>query len=257
MQSVLTWMGNKRLMTKKLLPLIPAHQSYCEVFAGSAALLLAKEPSSLEVLNDLDGELINFYRVARFHREALVEELEWMPRARAEFDDVRTQRGLTDIQRAARWLFLNKYSFGGKGESWGRKKYGPPLSRKNLLANIYALAERLHDVVLENQDWRGVLGFYDGPETFFFLDPPYVDTEYYASMERAWREEDHAELAAAVLRLKGSWVMTYNDHELVRELYAGCEMLEVEQTHSLPKEGSPGKMKQIIIMSRRCRSAAA
>ena len=209
-----------------------------------------EEPSPLEVLNDLDGELINFYRVARFHREALVDELEWMPRSRDEFDDARRQPGLTDIQRAARWLFLNKYSFGGRGESWGRGKDRPPLSRKNLIANIYALGERLHDVVLENQDWRAILAFYDAPATFFFLDPPYVDTEYYASMERPWRDNDHLELACAVLALNGSWVMTYNDHSLVRELYAECELTEFEQAHTLPKEGKAGAMKQLVIRPR-------
>lgn len=240
-------MGNKRLLAKRLAELIPAHKTYCEVFAGSAALLLAKAPSGAEVLNDLDGELVNFYRVARFHRETLVDELEWMPRARQEFEEARQQSGLTDIQRAARWLFLNKYSFGGKSESWGRGKHRPPLSRKNLIANIYALAERLHDVHLENKDWRDVLAFYDDPDTFFFLDPPYVDTEYYASMDRGWSELDHTELAAVVLALNGSWLMTYNDHPLIRELYAVCEITEFDQAKTLPSGGNSGRMNQLVI----------
>ncbi|MFQ5549806.1 MAG: DNA adenine methylase [Gemmatimonadales bacterium] len=240
-------MGNKRLMAKEILPLVPAHRCYCEPFAGSAAVLLTKDPSPNEVLNDLNGDLINFYRIVRFHKDELVRELWHMPVSRSEFYDAKAQPGLTDIQRAARWFYRNKFGFGGKGEHFGRTKHRGPASREGLWWRLEALCERLQDVILENQDWRSIFGFYDSSETFFFIDPPYVETEQYSSQR--WSERDHVELAESVLSLRGSWVLTYNDHDLVRRLYDGTPLREVSQAQQLAKDakGRSHRMYQVII----------
>ena len=165
MQPVISWMGNKRLMTRRLLTLLQERWRYVEPFAGSAALLLAKEPSKVEVLNDLNGDLVNFYRVIKYHKEEFIREFGEVPVARQEFADYLNQRGLTDIQRAARWFYLNKFSFGGKGQHYARQRDRPPIDREGLLWRLGALKERLRGVVLENQDWREVLRFYDADST--------------------------------------------------------------------------------------------
>ena len=101
----ISWPGGKSRYLDRILPLIPKHTCYVEPFAGGLAVLLAKPRSSLEVINDLNGDLINFYRCVRFHADVLLTELEFVLNSRQEFHDFRSQPGLTDIQRAARWFF--------------------------------------------------------------------------------------------------------------------------------------------------------
>src|SRR5205085_1031202 len=94
-------------------PLLPKHHCYCEPFAGGLAVFLAKPRSPIEVVNDVNGDLVTFYRCVRFHQDPLLTELEFVLNSRREFLDFRDQPGLTDIQRAARWFHRNKNCFGG------------------------------------------------------------------------------------------------------------------------------------------------
>ena len=108
-----TWPGGKSRLLKHILPLIPKHTCYVEPFAGGLAVMLAKPRSAIEVLNDLNGDLVTFYRCVRFHSDSLLTELEFVLNSRQEFTDFITQIGLTDIQRAARWFFRNRNCFRG------------------------------------------------------------------------------------------------------------------------------------------------
>src|SRR3954469_8509285 len=112
MKPALRWTGGKTRMLKYILGIIPPHICYCEPFAGGLAVLLAKEPSQVEVINDIHSDLTRFYRVARFHLDALLQELGFALNARADFRDYIDQPGLTDIQRAARWFMRVKMAFG-------------------------------------------------------------------------------------------------------------------------------------------------
>jgi len=111
---VIKWPGGKTRLLKHLLPL-PPHTCFVEAFAGGAALLLAKQPSPVEVLNDLNGDLINLYRQLKYHAEAVIAELQWMPFSRELMREWIANPGLTEIQRAARWIRCNSISFGGGG----------------------------------------------------------------------------------------------------------------------------------------------
>ncbi len=110
---VLSWPGGKSRLLGSILPLISKHHCYVEPFAGGLAVLLAKPRSNLEVVNDVNGDLVSFYRCVRYHCDALLTELEFVLNSREEFIGFREQVGLTDIQRAARWFYRNKTCFGG------------------------------------------------------------------------------------------------------------------------------------------------
>src|SRR5579862_1892928 len=119
MKPVFPWPGRKSWAVKHIIPRIPQHTCYCEPFAGGIAILLAKEPSLVEVINDLNADLVNFYRCVRFHPDEPIREIQWALRSRREFADLKAQGGLTDIQRAATWFRIQTLSFGGDGVSYG------------------------------------------------------------------------------------------------------------------------------------------
>ena len=125
----------------------------------------------MEVANDINRELISFYRCVKFHLDELCRELEFMPNSRADFEDYLLHPGLTEIQRVARWYVRNSISFGGMGHHFGASH----ASRAARLDKIKALNQRPDKTCLENLPWDTLVERYDTPETFFFFDPPYFD----------------------------------------------------------------------------------
>ena len=115
MSSFFPWMGGKSKIAKRLDQLLPEHKCYVEVFAGAANLLFAKEKSKTEVLNDINSELVNLFRVVRWHPREFIRELAFFTQSRIDFEDYKAQQGLTDIQKAARSWFIMKAAFGGLG----------------------------------------------------------------------------------------------------------------------------------------------
>lgn len=138
---IIPWMGGKRRLAKHLLPLFPEHKTYVEAFAGGAALFFMKDPSKVEVINDLNGELVNLYRILKHHDEEFVKQFRWALVSRDEFKRQLTSNPntLTDIQRAARFYYLQKLAFGGKttGQTFGTAPSTPPK------LNLYRIEEDL------------------------------------------------------------------------------------------------------------------
>jgi len=132
--------GGKSRMLPTLLPMLAQyqHRCYCEPFCGGAAVLLAKPPSEHEVLNDIDGEIVNLYRQVKYHVDELLREMQWMIESRQDFDDYKRQPGLTEIQRAARFAYRNFYSFAGDNDSFGVKRIGFT-TRSYLLSKVSAV----------------------------------------------------------------------------------------------------------------------
>lgn len=247
MNPTISWPGGKRRLVKHILPKLPEHRGFIEVFGGGAAVLLAKEPSPIEVYNDLDERLVTFFRVARNHPDALLAELELIPNARSEFEAFLGQEGLTDIQRAARWFVRNKTSFGAKGQHFGtsRKSGGAAHgSRRYRLRQIQALNERLDSVCIERLDWRELLPKYDHPENCFYFDPPY--TAGYQYPVGAWDEDDHLALREAIMELEGPWVLSYDDSDFVRELYSDCRIQGVDRQTGI-NHAAKGRFHEVII----------
>lgn len=222
-------------MLPKLLPHIPEKSGYIEVFGGGAALLLAKPKSKLEVYNDINSEVVNLYRIAKYHPDALAQELQNMPVSRAFLRDtlqVSTTNWLTDLQRAAIYLHANKASFGGKGTSFPvcrAPDASPVISRQNITQLIQHFSERMSQVLIENLDYRRIFTNYDHPGNFIFLDPPYYNAQ--TTNYPGWNEFEMKEFAAHVEQLQARWLITVDDSPLNRGLWKGRH-IEAVQTRN-------------------------
>jgi DNA adenine methylase len=245
----ISWPGGKSRLLQHLLPKIPEHYCYCEPFAGGLALLLAKGRSRLEVINDINGDLIAFYRCVRFHVDALISELEFVLNSREEFRDFITQPGLTDIQRAARWFFRNKNCFGGTDlKSFGTSALGGGAShgsRQARMETIRALSLRLDRVCVERLDWQRCVELYDRATTFFFLDPPY--TECGETMYKGWTDTDVQALKNRLDLLRGRWLLTLNDTPSIRAIFEGCEITAVDRAKGINGKAAEKRYRELVI----------
>lgn len=249
MQSFMGWVGGKRLLAKTIAALLPRHTCYVEVFGGAAWVLFAKEPSKVEVYNDRDGRLVELFRSIKYHAQAFVRELEFVVPSRELFDLFREQRGLTEIQRAARFYYVVKMSFGKRGEHFG---YGKDegggtggLVLHRVTARVDEVRQRLEKATVEHDDFERVLERFDGPKTCAFLDPPYIAGETYRV---PFTEDDHERLYAAVSRLQGRCLITYDDHEWVRQRYHGATWRIYAVTGKyLLANAAPQAARQLII----------
>ncbi|MBB5033131.1 DNA adenine methylase [Prosthecobacter vanneervenii] len=223
---IIRWPGGKTRLLSHLLPLLRPHTIFVEAFAGGAALTLAKEPSKVEVINDINGELVNLYRHAQYHLDALIQEVEFTLNARAELEALIEQPGLTGLQQAARYLLRNRLSFGGSGTSFAVcRKHAQP-SRAAVLEKLRDFNARLDKVAVENLSYERLVKNYDSPGTLWFFDPPYTagDTGMYA----VWNHEEMAAFAGVVSGLQGDWIVTVNDAPENRALFKGHEIQAVE-----------------------------
>ncbi len=177
---IIPWQGGKSRIAKDLLPLFPNHSCYVELFCGGAALFFMRdEPANTEVINDSNGELVNLYRVLQNHLEEFVRQFKWCITSRQifEWEKLKVPDTLTDIQRAARFYYLQRHAFGGKvsGQSFGTKTTGRGLNLLRIEEDLSAAHLRLNGVFIENDSWDKCFDRYDREHTFFYADPPYLD----------------------------------------------------------------------------------
>jgi DNA adenine methylase len=223
--STFRWMGSKRRLAPLILSRFPEHTTYVEVFAGSGAVLFARaEPAKVEVLNDIDGDITNFFRVCKHHLVELCGQFRWAITSRKIFEWTKDTppEVLTDIQRAARFYYLQRLCFGGK--STGRN-FGVGVTTSNSLdlvnveqgfSDIHA---RLGGVVIESLPWEQCLDRYDRPTTLFFMDPPYLGTAGY--LGERWKLPHYEAIAAALRAARGKALLTINDHPDIRRVFEG------------------------------------
>ncbi|OAM89357.1 DNA adenine methylase [Termitidicoccus mucosus] len=246
---VIGWAGGKTRLLKYLLPLIPTHTAYCEVFGGGLALFCAKQPSPVEIINDINGDLVSFYRCCKYHLDPVLDELDLVLNSRQDFEDYCQQPGLTEIQRAARWFIRNRLSFGGQGTSFAISRKQPLTSRAQRLVAIRTLSHRLDRTTIEHRNWVKIFELYDAPETFFFVDPPYLDSggENYDG----WSVADLTAFCERLGGLKGKWLFTFQDCEEVRSLMPGFRIKSIDRAKGIANKGGPAKRyKEVIITPR-------
>ena len=233
------YVGGKKQLAGRLAALIEAtpHDLYGEVFAGMAGVFFRRSTApKVEVLNDLSRDVITFFRVLQHHYQALMDMLKWQLSSRAEFERLVGQdpERLTDLQRAARFLYLQRLAFGGKvaGRTFGIARSQPaPFNVLALAETLHAAHERLVGVWLECLPWDAFLDRWDKPGALFFLDPPYHGTEHYYGrglFERA----DFQRMADRLATLQGRFILTINDHPHIREAFAAFHMETAEVTYS-------------------------
>lgn len=231
--------GGKGRLLKYLLPLIPKHRLYCEVFGGGLALFLAKNPSDIEVINDIDQSLVSFYRVAKFHKDTLLDELDLVLNSRQEFNDYRDQPGLTEIQKAARWFIRNKLSFGGLGSHFAATRTSHYSRRSTWILNIQALNRRLDTTTIERLSWEKFLDAYDHATGFYFLDPPYFDAG--GAAYNGWDLDEFLQFADRVQKLKGKWLVTFQDSPEARRAFKHCKITPIERPNGIGNNGKNPK----------------
>jgi DNA adenine methylase len=228
------WYGGKYSHLDWLLPLLPACHHYCEPFAGSAAVLLNRSPAAVETYNDLDGEVVNFFRVLRDHKAELVEMIGLTPFSREEFGRAcELDMAVSPLERARRFYVRARQVRTGLAQtaSLGRWANCKNTSRAGMsgvvsrwLGGVEALpeiAERLLRVQIENRPALDVIRLYDETDTLFYCDPPYVhgtrgdDKAYGHEMT----DRQHRDLAAALSAASGLVAISNYDCELMRDLY--------------------------------------
>ncbi|WP_221029904.1 DNA adenine methylase [Actomonas aquatica] len=246
---VIGWPGGKGRLLKHILPHVPDHLVYVEVFGGGLAVFLGKPPSDVEVINDINGDLVSFYRCCKYHLDPLLDELDLVTNSRQEMEDFLRQPGLTEIQRAARWFIRNKISFGGMGETFAVSRVRPLGSRVNRLTAIRSLNRRLDRTTIENVSWEKCLDLYDHPKGFFFLDPPYLDSG--GGAYKGWSELELERFAIAVHGLQAKWMVTFQDCEQVRTAFGGKRIIPIERANGIGNNhGKTGRTyREVMILS--------
>ncbi|WP_049191658.1 DNA adenine methylase [Serratia marcescens] len=232
---IIPWVGGKRKLARQILPLFPKHTCYVEPFCGGAALFFSKEPSKVEVVNDINGELINLYRVVKHHLEEFVRQFKWALSSRQifEWEKLCVPETLTDIQRAARFYYLQNMAFGAKveGQTFGTSTTSSP--RLNLLRleeSLSAAHLRLSRTLIEHMDWMTCVKKYDRPHTLFYLDPPYWGTQGYGV---EFGLEQYSLIAELARTIQGKMIISVNDIPEMRKVFDGLSMVSAGVTYSL------------------------
>lgn len=213
MRAPFPYFGGKQLMAPTLLDLMPPHDVYVEVFGGSGALLFAKRPSKLEVYNDLDSGLVNFFRILRSHAQSTVlkRSLRFTPYGREEWEMCRaTWRYETEpIEKARRWFVALNQSFSktptSQGWSYCKQPSGHAVSKfRGYVAQIEECAERMQLVQVEQIDALDLIRRYDAPNVLFYVDPPYLpETRKGHGYHHELSAEDHEALLATLTAARG------------------------------------------------------
>ena len=252
MKPIIPWMGGKQRLAKKILPHFPKHSCYVEPFAGGAAMLLAKEPVKTEVLNDSNGELVNLYRVVQNHLGEFVSQFRWALTSRQIYSWCKKTdpETLTDIQRAARFYYLQKLSFGGRSvnPTFGTTTTTAP--RLNLLRIEEELSDmhlRLSRVYIEQLDWKDVIKKYDRPHTLFYCDPPYWQLSGYES-KFGW--EEYLRLKDFAESIAGNIVISLNDHPDIQKLFKDFKTVTFTLNYTVGS-GKGKSAKELLILGKK------
>jgi DNA adenine methylase len=230
----LAYIGGKNRLAKKIISILPEHTTYVEAFAGGAQVFFHKAPSAVEVLNDLDSEIVNFFRVCQHHYEEFLRHLHYCLISRKWYELFLSTNPhmLTDIQRASRYFYLQKNSFGGLILNQ-HYHYGviqrPNYNSRRIPEVIRAAHERLQGVQIESLPYEQILKRYDRPTTLFYMDPPYWQRKLY---RHNFTEEDFIALETRLHDVKGQFVLSLDDHPKVRELFGGWHTLPIDLAYT-------------------------
>jgi DNA adenine methylase len=246
----LSYIGGKRALAKRIIELMPEHKTYVEAFAGGAQVFFHKPRSEVEVLNDLDHEIVNFFRVCQNHHEELVRYLRFTIVSRGQFDLLRKTgpEGLTDIQRAARYLYILKNSFASlvRNPTYHWHVVHPPgFNPEKLPEIIHNTHRRLARVQIEELPYDKIIRNFDRPSTFFFLDPPYFGKKLY---HYNFETKDFEHLAEVLRTVKGKFLLTLNDVPEVRKIFRHFRMQSVELAYTTQKHAGR-RYREVFIMN--------
>jgi len=254
------WYGGKFSHLDWLLPLLPACHHYCEPFAGSAAVLLNRPPAPVETYNDLDGEVVNFFRVLRDEADALTQAIGLTPFSREEFALACTlDPDVPPVERARRFYVRARQVRTGLNQTaslgrWANCKNTSRAGMSGVISRwlggvelLPRIAERLLRVQIENRPALDVIRLYDSPETLFYCDPPYVHVT--RGDAKAYRFEmtdaEHIELAGVLNSVRGRVALSNYDCELLHRLYPPPRWFK---TKSAPRTNHATKGRRVEVL---------
>ena len=274
--------GNKTAILHILYALFPMNYGrFIDVFGGSGSVLLGKPTvDPFEVYNDFDRNLVNLFRCMKDRTMAVIRELGFCnlnsredfiairkffdheqftdkylseemklteimlpPPEAAELNEIRLRiTGDYDVRRAAMFLKLLRNSYSSSGKSFASQ----PFDIRKLFGLIQELEDRMANVVIENQDFETLIRHYDRSDAFFYADPPYLTSEDMYAVDFGWN--DHVRLREVLGRIKGRFLLSYNDHPAIRKLYAGFNIFDFSRPHSMAQRYEAGKeFKELLI----------
>jgi DNA adenine methylase len=248
MAGPISYIGGKNRLAKRVIEIFPKHITYVEAFAGGAQVFFHKEPSKVEVLNDLDGEMVNFFRVCQQHYEELLRYFRFSLVSRKWFDLIKAENPetLTDIQRAARHLYLLRNCFASlvRNPVYHRNVIQPPSFNLESLPQLIEKAhKRLERVQLECAPYEEILRRFDRPTTLFYLDPPYWGRNLY---RYNFGEADFEKLAEWLGNIRGKFILSLNDVPEVRALFGRFRIEQVE-LHYTSQKAAGRRYKEVLI----------
>lgn len=255
------WVGGKSRLRKQIIELFSPHTCYVELFSGAAWVLFGKPPSNVEVLNDIDQDLITFFRVVKERPEELIASFEWELVSRAEFERLArlNPNQLTDVQRAHRFYYLIMASWGGEFHyprfqtsindgGHGNRLFGALQTLRKRIMPVY---ERLRTVIIENLSWQECFDRYNRPDALMYIDPPYPENgcNYVYNMRE---REDHELLAARLGQARCQWILSSYDTPFIRELFAQHIIIPLESKSGMNTEKNGNTRvtnKEVVILN--------
>jgi len=233
------YIGGKRLLSRRLVPMIEKipHSIYAEPFIGMGGIFFRRRViPKTEIINDRSGDVVNLFRILQRHYPQFIEVLKFQITSRREFERLAKVNPLTltDLERAARFLYLQRTSFSGKvaGRTFGISlERGARFNLMRLLPLLEDIHERLSAVIIENLDWADFINRYDRENTLLYLDPPYFGVENYYGKDLFSRDQ-FSHLATRLERIKGKFILSINDVPEIRRLFANFTILEADVNYS-------------------------
>lgn len=251
---VAPWVGGKRALSKQLVERIgrTPHGLYAEPFVGMGGVFLRRDQRpKTEVINDISTDVTTLFRVLQRHYQAFVDMIRWQITSRTEFERLMATDPdtLTDLERAARFLYLQRLAFGGKvdGRTFGVSySNGGRFNLSKLEPMLEDVHDRLAGVIVERMPYADFIRRYDRPETLFFLDPPYWGTEDYYG-PGLFSPADYEALKSLFSALKGRFIMTINDRPESRAMFADFVVEPVLLNYGVGGGATPAR--ELIVSS--------
>jgi len=251
---VAPWLGGKRNLAQRICAILDAqeHLTYAEPFVGMGGVFLRRRMRpKAEVINDLGRDVANLFRILQRHYPQFLDVLKFQLTTRVEFNRLTDTRPetLTDLERAARFLYLQRTAFGGKvsGRNFGVDKTRP--ARFNL-TTLEPMLEDLHlrlsGVVIECLDWSEFIARYDAPGTLFYLDPPYWGNE--ADYGRGlFARGDFERMAEQLAGIEGRFLLSINDRPETREVFRAFGIRPVTTRYGISKTGKDKPRPELLV----------
>lgn len=234
---MIPYMGGKCMLSSWIISHFPQNyeqQIYVEPFGGGGWVIARKRPSSNEVYNDARRELVNLFRQIRDEYDSFQHKVNWTFYSRDMFDEAKTgllKETTTPLDRALFFLIIKAMSFAANESTYG---YSLGLRGRNkwagMLERVSKIRERMLSVNIECDDFQRVIERYDGPNTLFYCDPPYVDKEHYYSVD--FGIKDHQRLHSTLKQIQGKFVLSYYPHDFVKSHYSTYRIVERQAVKS-------------------------